>query len=414
MKKTIIYLLMASAGFVACEDQTTTPPPAIPIMITSPGDGATLHDSPTIRATPGAGYSFSLVEFEIDGDSVTSDSTYPYEYRWNIFVYPSGTQHDIVALGYAADTVYVSDTVNVTVQFQTGLTLASSFATGSQATGVTIYQNGLFVSLGDAGIELLDVTSRTSPNFVSRYDTPGQALHTAVQSPDPYVYVADRDGGVIRLNISDPDTLMSTGAYDTQSLAVDVATSGQYLFVAENDGAITILRVSNPNNISFVSRTSFTQDILRYIVARNDTAFIVGISGFYLIDCRNTSSPQVVSVYTDLSLGRAVAQADTFVFIANGTGGVEMLSISDPTSPRFLARFNPGQIMSSVDAGDSVLFAGSESSILYALDYRSTSGSITEIDQLSLGSDQIQEIDYQDYYIYVAASQNVYIARFIP
>jgi hypothetical protein len=401
---------MASAGFVACEEQTTTPPPAVPIVITSPGDGATLHDSPTIRATPGAGYSFSLVEFEIDGDSVASDSTYPYEYHWNIFVYPSGTQHDIVALGYAADTVYVSDTVNVTVQFQTGLTLASSFATGSQAVGVTIYENGLFVSLGDAGIELLDVTSRASPNFVSRYDTPGQALHTDVQNPN--VFVADRAGGVAKLDISDPDTLVQVALYNTGTLANDVAAAGQNLFVAENPGFI-ILRISN---LSEVSQPFLPGQIFKYIQARGDTAFIVGDNGFYIVDCSNPMPPDPIGSFNrtiDIQRAGALAVSDTFAFIATGADGVIAISMSDPTSPRFLASYNPGQTMTSVDAGDGTLFAGSQSGILYVLDY-SGAGNITEIDQLALGSDQIQEIDYQDYYIYVAANLNVYIARFIP
>jgi len=410
MKTAIFFALFAFAALLACDDNVTTPPsPGGPITVTNPDDGAVLHDSPVIRADAGSGFSFTLVEFDIDGDSVTSDSTFPYEYRWNIFNYQSGSAHTIVALGHTIDTVYVSDTVNVTVQFQSGLTLAGSYSPGVQnAVGVVNYQNALFVSLGDAGLELLNVASRISPEFVSRYNTSGQALHADVQFP--YVFVADRDQGVVRLDISDPDSMVLTGSYDSQGLANDVAASGQYLFVADND-ALVILRISNPNSLIFISRSSFTPDLLNYIVARNDTAFIVGNTGFYIIDCSNTAAPEVVSVYNaNINLANAVAVTDTFVFIANGAEGVMALSIFDPTSPRFLGSFSSGQIMTAVDVGDSALFAGSNSGIVYALDY-SVEGSISEIDQLNI-VDQVQEIDYQDNYAYVAANLNVYLIRF--
>jgi hypothetical protein len=121
----------------------------------------------------------------------------------------------------------------------------------------------------------------------------------------------------------------------------------------------------------------------------------------------------MVGLYNNLSQGKGVAVADTFAFIANGSDGVIALSIADPTNPRFLARFNPGQVMTTVAAGNGFLFAGSYSNMVYALDYTSQPDTITVVDNFNVGN-LVEEIAFNSNYLYVAANTDVDILRFVP
>jgi len=406
MKSMILSVLVALAIFMACEDNTITPPVSTPISISSPADGAVLHDIQLIRAISQSGLSFDSVDFYIDSTFITRDSIAPFEYQWNIFIYTSNTMHSIYAVGFDGDSTYVSDLVTVTVLFPSGFSISSTYSPSSQrAVGVTSYGNVLFVSSADAGLEMLDISVRSAPQFLSRYNSPGQALHSDVGFP--YVYIADRDQGVVSAIFSDIDSIIPQFHYSTQSLAIDVAASSRFLFVAEND-ALSVLALSD---LSEYSRLAFPQDILKYVVARHDTAFIAGSSSFYIVDCTSPSSPAIVSTYDNLSVARAVAVLDTFAFIANGSDGVIALSIADPPNPRFLARFNPGLIVTAVSAGDNTLFAGTNAGFIYALDYASP-GTLELLDQVDINA-LIEEIEYRDNYVYAAATNNVNIIRYV-
>ena len=66
----------------------------------------------------------------------------------------------------------------------------------------------------------------------------------------------------------------------------------------------------------------------------------------------------------------------------------------------------------SVAVGDGFVFAGSNSSAVYALDY-----SVPDSLIFFSGSDVsglVQEIKYKSNYLYVAATSNVDILRFVP
>lgn len=406
MRKLFALLLTAALAITACDENTTNPPSVVtPLRISSPSNGSTLRDKQVIHAVAGDGYSYTRIDFLVDGDSIYSDVSAPYDYQWNIFEYASGSSHSLQVRGYTADTTYLSAAINVQLSFSSGFSFVSTYSSLSQqANGVINYGNAIFVSNGINGLELIDISSLTSPVFRSRYSTSGYALHADIEYP--YVYIADRDQKVLQADFSDPDTILPLFSYSSQSQVSDVAVSANYLFAAETDG-LSILRLFN---LTPYSRLSFS-DHLNYVVARHDTAFVVGNSSFVIVNCTNPNSPEIVGSYSNLSLAQGAVVIDTFAFVASSGAGVVALSISNPENPRELARYNPGQAIVTVDVGDGVLFAGATTGQVYALDYH-TAGTIGLLHLFNDGN-QIKEIDYRDNYIFVAATSNVDILRFI-
>ena len=406
MRKILAIITLAFPAIMACDPNIINPPtPAAPIAISSPTNGSTLHDRQIVRTVVDNSYIFNRVEFLIDEDSVYSDSTSPYQYEWNIFEFNSGTSHTLQAVGYTNDSTFVSAIVNVQLSYTTGFSFISTFGSLSQqASGVINYGDALFVSNGISGLELIDISNLSSPVFRSRFSASGYALHADIEYP--YVYIADRDQKVSKADFSDPDTMIEENTQSFTSQVSDVAVSDNYLFVAETD-KLTIVRLSN---LTQYSNLSFS-DHLNYVVARHDTAFVVGNNSFSIVNCYNPNSIAIVGSYNSLSLGQSVALADTFAFVASSDAGVFVFSINDPENPRELARFNSGLSFVTVDAGDGILFAGAATGQIFALDYH-TAGTISLIDQYSSGN-QIKELDYNNNYLYVAASSNVDILRYV-
>jgi hypothetical protein len=57
-----------------------------------------------------------------------------------------------------------------------------------------------------------------------------------------YAYVADGDGGLRVISVTDPARASQAGFYDTAGDAPGVAVSGGYAYVADWDGGLVILR----------------------------------------------------------------------------------------------------------------------------------------------------------------------------
>ncbi len=406
MKKKLTILFSAAALLAGCGDKTTEPGDPTPIRITSPAHNSTLSDPATIAAAAGEGYTFDRVDFYIDGDSVGTDLLSPYGYYWNVYIYSGNTQHSLYAVGYTADSSFVSDTINVSVVLTPGFAFISVYVPNSQAAyGVSNYQNAMFVATGAAGLEVIDITSKSSPGYLSRFDSPGQTLKADVLYP--YVFVADRDAGVLRLNFSNVNSLVLAGRFDTPGLANDVAVSGNYLYVADQDG-LAIVDITQSDTLIAVNRVSLASGQVNSVVARGDTAYVTDTSNIYIIDLTDPYSPDIIATISTPGQSQSVAIADTFVFVADGTEGIITLSINNPSTP--LSTYAFQQAVSSVDTGDSTLFAGTFGDGIFAFDY-SQPDTLRIIDQFSI-QDLVWQVHSDPPYLYIATSGNVNILRY--
>ncbi|HOU13283.1 MAG TPA: hypothetical protein PKZ84_09195 [Anaerolineae bacterium] len=71
-----------------------------------------------------------------------------------------------------------------------------TWTTPGSAEGVAVVNGIAYVATGYSGLRLVSVANPASPTEIGHYDTPGEALYTAVGQ---YIYVADGHGGVVIL-----------------------------------------------------------------------------------------------------------------------------------------------------------------------------------------------------------------------
>jgi hypothetical protein len=409
--KISVFLAIGLSLLVAgCDNNPTEPEEEMPITITIPSDGDVLMVPITILAHIGSGYSITDVEFYIDGSLRWIDNNAPFEYYWNIYEYENNSEHTITATGYTADTSYTSSQVSVTISLEEGLAFVSTYRPATDQTfGVTDYGGIMFVATGSEGVEVIDISDITFPQYISRFESEGQALKVDAQYPD--LFIADLSGGAIRTDFSDPDSLVETGSYSIDVQANDIAISGDIAFVADQNGFIVLDNTVSDSLVSLFRSELFSGS--NYVIARNDTAYITNISNLYIIDATIPESPSIVSTYNTSGFASSIALVDTFVFVGDGSEGVISLSISDPEVPEYLARYDVVQAnVSAVETGDSTLFIGTFSGEVIALDY-TQADTLIAIDNLVIQDASINHLHYDSPYLFAAGLDGVSIIRFI-
>lgn len=113
-------------------------------------------------------------------------------------------------------------------------------------TGTGIYANNpgyVYVTGGNAGFIVYNVTNPESPFMVNFVNTTGTCLDVHVY--DDYAYVADYEGGLAIIDISQ-DFAQPVTQVGSAGNAVSVRTNGEIAFLGLDDGRIEMFDVSNP------------------------------------------------------------------------------------------------------------------------------------------------------------------------
>jgi hypothetical protein len=108
------------------------------------------------------------------------------------------------------------------------------------AGAVAVAGDHAYLADGDGGLRILDVSDPIAPSEVGFYATPGYARALALA--ENYAYLAVRDSGLRILDVSDPSAPSEVGFYDTPGSTGDVALAGDYIYVADGENGLAILR----------------------------------------------------------------------------------------------------------------------------------------------------------------------------
>ena len=171
----------------------------------------------------------------------------------------------------------------------------------------------LFVTVGDSGLLVYDISNPQVPNLATTLETPDHCYRLAIQGD--YIYMSSGDGGIRIVDISDPLAPIIVGSYNLDGYSTAIAVSGNYAYV--NYGywdQMAIFDVSDPQNPAFVG------DYIGFDLARN-----IEVVGDYMY----------VAAYTD---------------------GLKIINISTPEAPVLAGQYNtaPGWSWDVDVVGDNV------------------------------------------------------------
>ncbi len=151
--------------------------------------------------------------------------------------------------GYAYLAGRANDTTGLIVINATNpasMSIAGVRATSSPRD-VFVDGNYAYLADGSAGLRIIDISNKSSPEIRGTYNTPGTAYDVFVAGN--YAYVADGSNGMVAVDVTNKLSPSFAGSYNTPGTAYSVFVDGNTAYVADRT-VLFLLDVSNPAAIT--------------------------------------------------------------------------------------------------------------------------------------------------------------------
>ena len=231
-------------------------------------------------------------------------------------IYVSGG-YGYVACGYGGLLIYdVSDTMQPSRvgTWQYDRSCNSVFVRGTDA----------FVACSDC-LYTLDVSDPTQP--VRRGAACPAGTGEAVYVEGDYAYLADGEGGIQIIDVSDLDWPKQVSSCDTDlDNAHDVWYSDGYIYAADAYYGLSFAEVTKPYQP--VAKPSYDgiPETAQAVCVVGDYAYVgAGSAGLWVIDVSDPTQLALVGSYDALGAVVDVYADDDYVYLANAEGGLQIL-----------------------------------------------------------------------------------------
>jgi hypothetical protein len=140
-----------------------------------------------------------------------------------------------------------------------------------------------------------------------------------------YAYVADYDGGLRVIDVSNPADPQERGHCATPDWAYGVAVAGSYAYVADFAAGLRVIDVSDPANPQ--ERGYYDTPGLAFGVAVvGNHAYVADCgAGLRVIDVSDPASPQERGYHDMPSWAEGVALADSYAYVADHEAGLQVI-----------------------------------------------------------------------------------------
>ena len=218
----------------------------------------------------------------------------------------------------------------------------------------TVTNTLAYVSDGEHGLYVVDVTNPVSPTVIGGYDTYGFTENTVVSGT--IAYVADRGAGLCTLDVSNPTNINPLDCYDTVYYAMDVAVDGNIAYVAVSD-YLKIINVSNPGALWQMGYLPIPGHGMSGIVKIGDHVTMSDWQGWFtIVNVANPYAPVQKGSILLNPYGQIwdVGAYDEYAYTVDPYS-VQVVSIADPFNPTVVGFYKPNDVyhyaLRGIDAG---------------------------------------------------------------
>jgi hypothetical protein len=239
--------------------------------------------------------------------------------------YPSNV---FVSGGYAYMTIGNSGLQIIDVHDPVHPKIISGYRTPNYASGVEVIGETAYV-LHFNGLTSLNIRNPFVPIPLGQFTYYGASTNITIH--DNYAFLSYYDKGLRLLDISDPTNITLTGAYATDNKVERIFLAGNIAYVANSFGGLKILDIGNPHQPELLGSHD-TQGLTADIVADGSYAYVADGLGFRIYDITNPASPHLTgSIDTLLSL--RIQLSSTYAYVSFGYGGIQIINIDDKAHP---------------------------------------------------------------------------------
>lgn len=311
-------------------------PPAITDISASTTNlpGSDLVLSVAVEGTPPLGYLWYRNGMPLTNSASINGVSSPSLHCPNLSETNAGNYTVVItnALGSAT-----SGVVAVTIQSYGQPVSRGSLDTPGISTATAVAGNVAYLADGAGGLRLVDLSNPDTLVSLGAYAPTGNVLGLCLQTN--LLYLALGTNGIAILDVSKPAQPAWLGAFDTPGTAFTLDVTNGRAFVADGEGGLRILSVTNPASpvaLGFLATGGSTRDVR----VQDNIAFVAdGLGGLRIVMTTNPALPTVIGSYVNSNPVNAVRLAGNRAYLANGGDGLQILDVQNPALPVLLGGY---------------------------------------------------------------------------
>ncbi len=288
-----------------------------------------------------------------------------------------------------------------------GYTVVARYTTPAYAQDVALDDTLLYVAQGEGGLLILDISDPAHPWEVSNVTQNARGYSLKVAFRDSAVYLAAGGFGVTAIDVADPYNPSVTVANLNMKPARDFYLMGDYMFTAISEQGVRIAAIDFPiqpdvrggiETSGYAYGCTSTSDSNYLVVACGE----MGISVYDISDLQNGLGdyPRVNWCNTPgYAQSVALSDDDKYAFVACGIEGFYIIDISDTADYHIVGSFDYQGYIKSLAYRDGLVYLAAE---LYGLQ-------IVNVDDVTaprlighIKTSYALDLDMDDKFIYVA------------
>ena len=282
----------------------------------------------------------------------------------NIIYNTNGFSYDVAISGgyaYVADGMSGLKTINISNPDNAYIESNIKFD-GETAKTVLVDGNYLYAAFREGGTKIFSLADPRSPILVATHqnlqmDNPIWALSSNLKKVGNILYVGEKRGGLVALDVNDPANPVELGRvlvpnedYPKEVQGIDI--SGNYAFVANPWNGMAVIDISLPDSMTVVANYAKPEGSFPGVWdvgVQDDYAYILAQRyGVQVLNVSDPLNPFFVSEYlmddgrmdTGDSPPADLTFYDNLLFVANGFDGISVFNISDPEILKFVQKID--------------------------------------------------------------------------
>ena len=223
--------------------------------------------------------------------------------------------------------------------------------------GMAFSGGNVFITDAAYGLDIIDVNAPSSPQRLSRYNTPVPWMLYDISVQDQTAYVVGINSGFRVVDVSDPANMRELGFDDmrkngyTQS-PTGLAVEGNYAYISDSNYPFHIYDLSDPSEPDEVGAVydHAAPDGAADIAVAGNTAYISGSGakdafypgdGLWVIDISDPEKPKEVKFLDLPNAGWQLAISGSTLYALDAYGAKSGANLEEPLSLRVIDISNP-------------------------------------------------------------------------
>jgi len=249
-----------------------------------------------------------------------------------------------------------------------GYKVVSKYATSGFAQDILSKDSLVYISQGQGGLIILNVSNPKEPKFVSELTYGLRGYSYKLAKKDSVIYLAAGTFGVSIVNVSDPIHPVITPEIRAIAPAKNFHIMGDYLFTAVSEEGVNITKISDPTYPDF-RQTFFVPGFAQAVCTSADSNFLFiacGEVGFTIFDISDFQDGYNIYPLVDLLDTPGFAEDVTIhpdlpvAFLACGTGGLAIVDYSDTADVKIAGSYASGGYAKEVVYSENKVYLTTE------------------------------------------------------